>query len=218
MSISDTVPWSSLERWSPVAFSIGGSAILIDVILQSLSTVTSVSVPGWVNILFGLGGIWALLIGLIGFYTLVADSAPRLSLGGVVTGAIGWVALTVGLGWAIILDLTTQTTVAEGPPLGTQIFISALILALLSFLCYGIASSRTYSPSRTVGLLLLLPFVAFLVLILFFFGSNLYGIEAPEGVPLALFGIAALGLIAVGYALRTGYAPLDPAEPTDATA
>lgn len=196
MSTSDNIPWKSLERVGPVAFSLGGLAILMDVILQFVS---SGSVPGWLNILLGLGGIWVVLIGLIGFYPLVAESAPRLALGGVMTGAIGWVALTVGLGWGIILDLTTQTTIAEGPPLGTQIFMSALILTLLSFLLYGVASSRTDTPSRTVGLALLLPFLAFLMLMVFFFGNNLYGIEPPDGAILTLFGIAALGIIAVGY-------------------
>lgn len=196
MSTTDMIPWKSLEGVGPVAFSLGGLAILVDVILQ---LVPSGSVPGWVNILLGLGGIWVVLIGLIGFYPLVAESAPRLALGGVVTSAIGWVVLTVGLGWGIILDLTNQTTIAEGPPLGPQIFMSALVLALLSFLLYGVASSRTNTPSRTIGFALLLPFVAFLVLLAFFFGGNLYGIEPPEGVIPALFGLAALGMIAVGY-------------------
>lgn len=61
----------------------------------------------------------------------------------------------------VVLDLTTGTTIAEAPPLGTQIFVSAPVLTLLSFLLYVIASSRTHRPSRTVGLLLLLPFFHF---------------------------------------------------------
>lgn len=184
MSVSDTVPWNSLENWSPLAFIISGLAILIDVALASLETLASVPFPGWLNISLGLGGLWVVLMGLIGFYPQVAKSAPRLSLGGLLAGTTGWLALTVGLGWGIILDLTTQTTLAEGPSFGPQIFISAIVLTLLSFLFYGVASSRTYSPSRTIGLLFLLPFGAFLVLILFFIGNNLYGIEPPEDVPL----------------------------------
>jgi len=196
MSITDTNPWNQLETAGPAAFGLGGLGILVDVILQF---VTSGSVPGWVNILLGLGGLWAALIGLVGFYPRVADPAPRLALGGVVTGAIGWVALPVGLGWGIILDLTGRTPIAEGPSFGPQIFISAVVFALLSFLLYGVASSRTDTLSRTVGLTLLIPFLAFLVLIAFFFGNNLYGIQLPERAVTALFGIAALGIIAAGY-------------------
>ncbi|MFB6218070.1 MAG: hypothetical protein ABEH77_02655 [Halobacteriaceae archaeon] len=214
MSAADRFPRESLEAAGPVSFVLGGLAILVNVFLEFVS---AGAVPGWVNVLLGLGGVWVVSVGLVGVYPPFSESAPRLALGGAVTGALGLVALTAGLGWAVVLALTTKTTVAEGPPLATQIFASALGLALLSSLCYGVASSRTGRPSRTVGLLFLIPFVAFIAVILFALGSNLYGIEPPGAVAFALVGVPAVGLIAVGYALRTGYAPLDPAEPTDTT-
>lgn len=196
MSTIESVPWKQLETVGPAAFGLGGLAILVDVVLQF---VTSGSVPGWINTMLGLGGIWVVLVGLVGFYSRVAESAPRLAFAGGATSAIAWIALTVGLGWGIVLDLTTQRTIAEGPPLGGQIFVSAIVLTLLSFLLYGVASGRTRTPSRTVGLALLVPFLAFLVLLALFFGNNVYGFQPPDGVIRALFGLAALGMIAVGY-------------------
>lgn len=209
------VRWETLESWSPIAFAIAGLAILADVGIQVATTVSEVTVPGWVSIALGLGGIWVLLVGLVGFYPRVADRARQLALGGVATGILGWLAVTVGLVWAIALAVTDQETIAEGPPLGPQIFLSTLVLTLLSFLCYGVASSRTHSPSRTVGYLLIVPFATFLLLIALFVGNVTLGFEPPEGIVPAMFGIAALAMIGVGFSLRTGYAPLEPGEPAE---
>lgn len=207
MAFTDVLPTQSLEKVAPFAFLVGGLSILIDVVLVALDNFDVMTQPEWLNPVLGLGGIWVVLIGLVGYYSLVARPAPRLALGGLLASAVGWIALTVGLGWAIVLDLTGQGTIAEGPSFGPQIFVSALALALLSFLLYGVASERTDRPSRTLGLVLLVPFVAFLVLILLFLGSNVLQIDPPEGVPIAMFGLAALGLMAVGYVLRSETVP-----------
>ncbi|MFB6253723.1 MAG: hypothetical protein ABEI06_03860 [Halobacteriaceae archaeon] len=215
MSFIDTLPMKSLEQWSPKAFSIGGFAILINVILLGIANYSSFSLPNWLSTLLGLGGIWFLLIGLIGFYTLVSDATPQSALAWIITGIVGWIALSVGLAWAIILDLMNQGTIAEGPSFGPQLFISAIILSLVSFLAYGIASSRSHQPSRTVGLFFLVPFGTFFILVLIFFANSLDGYEAPGGAFLVLFGLAAVGLIGIGYSLQTGYTLFDSTEPTD---
>lgn len=210
-----TVRWDALESWSPIALGLAGLAILTDVVIQVATTLSAATVPGWMSIALGLGGIWVLLTGLIGFYPRVADDARSLALGGVATGTLGWLAVTVGLVWAIALAVTNQGTIAEGPPLGPQIFLSTLVLSLLSFLCYGVASARTHSPSRTVGYLLMVPFATFLLLIALFVGDMVLGFEPPEGIVPTMLGIAALAMIGVGFSLRTGYAPLEPADPAE---
>lgn len=200
MAIGNKRTRQSLETGGPIAFGIGGSAILLNVILL---TVLSDAVPGWLNTVLGLGGMWVTALGLVGFYSLVADTSPRLSLAGVLAGALGWILLTVGLGWGIVLDLTNQGTIAEGPPLGAQFFLTAIVLILLSFLLYGAASYRTDSPSRRVGLLMLIPFLTFLLLVAIFVTNAMVGFEPPDSVFTVLFGIAAVGLLAVGYVLWT---------------
>lgn len=204
MATIDERVWNTLETVRPVAFVLGGLGILTSVGLQFA---LADAVPAWLNTVLGLGGIWVVLIGLVGFYPLVAESDPHLAFGGAVTGGLAFLGLSIGLGWGAVLDLTNQTTIAEGPPMGQEIFMSALVLTLASLLLYGIASTRTHTPSRTVGVLLLLPFAAFFLLILIFLGSNASGIEPPDQLPGVLFGIAAIGLIAVGALPRAIDAP-----------
>lgn len=190
-----TDSWSMFERGSAGAFVVGGLAILLDVVAQA---VTAGEVPAWVNTLLGIGGIWLISIGLIGFYPKLVDAARRPAIAGLVTGGVAWVLLTIGLGWSVLRDLTGQGTFGEGPPMGDFLFIGALVMVLLSFLVYGIWSVRTRTPSRVVGLMLLVPFVAFLLLVGIFFAGNALGTDPPVPVLLVLFGLAALGTIAVG--------------------
>lgn len=81
----------------------------------------------------------------------------------------------------------------------------------MSLLFYGVASIRTGSPSRTVGLLLLVPVVAFLgqaVLLL----TKILADSVLAGAQLILAGIMAVALLAVGYLLRSEGVPTDRAE------
>lgn len=201
--------WDSLEQWSPTAFIIGGLGLLGLAVVGALDAAAIVPSPAWVHALLGLGGVLFVFIGLLGFYPFVAEPAPRLSLSGVVTSAIGGVAITVGVVGSIVVALTTQQTFGEGPSWGPPLLALAFIFALLSFLFYGIASSRTNSPSRTVGVLLLVPVLAFLgqasLLI-----SKILADAVLESAQLALAGIAAIALIAVGYRLRTDTTVTEP--------
>lgn len=193
----------SLEKWSYAAFIIGGLALSISVLLVALEILSPVTLPGALSTLLGLGGIWIISIGLLGYYPRIAESAPRLALGGVVMGALGGLVLTMALAWGILLDLITQSTLAEGPPLGTQMLLLTIVLILLSFLLYGVASLRVGSRPRTTGYLLLVPFVALLLLVLIFLGGLLYEFDPGNIVTVALLELAAVGTIAVGYDLRT---------------
>lgn len=158
-----------------------------------------------------LGGVWFVFIGLLGFYPYVAEPTPRLSLGGVLTSTFGGVAVTVGIVGSIVIALTTQQTFGERPSWGPPLLAVAFILALVSLLFYGVASIRTGSPSRTVGLLLLVPVVAFLgqaVLLL----TKILADSVLAGAQLILAGIMAVALLAVGYLLRSEGVPTDRAE------
>lgn len=208
--------WDSLALMGPIAFMIAGFGFLSLSVVGALDAAEIMSSPAWVHAILGLGSVVVVFIGLLGFYPVVADAAPRLSLGGAVTSAIGGAAITVAVVGSIGVAVTTQQPFGEGPSWGPPLLTLAFILALLSFLSYGIASSRTNCPSRTVGLLLLVPVVVFLgqaVLLL----SKILAAFVLATAQLALAGIVAIALIAVGYRLQTDATGPEQSEPSPET-
>lgn len=212
-----TERWNSLVETGPTAFIIGGLGLLGLSVVGALDTADLVSSPAWLHAILGLGGVLVVFIGLLGFYPVVADVAPRLSLGGVLTSALGGAAITVGVVGSAVIALTTQQTFGAGPSWGPPLLALAFILALLSFLAYGIASLRTSSPSRIIGLLLLVPVVVFLGQALLLL-SKILTDTVLASAQLALAAIAAIALVAVGYRLRTDTAETEQPESSPETA
>ena len=188
------------ERWSPVAFILGGIGLLGTSVVGSLDVAGIVAT--YPRLAMGplLFGLWFVFGGLLGYYPHVAEESPRLSLGGVGTSGIAWVVWTATLLAAIFVDLTSERTIADlswGPPLLTVAFV----LALLSFLLYGIASVRSETPSRALGILLLIPVVAFLGQAVLLASKIVTG-EVIAVLQLGFGGLVAVALFAIGYLLR----------------
>lgn len=189
----------TFERWSPVAFVVGGVGILGTSVVGSLDVAGVIRTSGWVMVPL-LVGLWFVFVGLTGLYPLVSERSPRLSLGGVWTGGIAWVTWTITLLSASIIAITTERTFSDPGNWAPPVLAGAFVLALLSFLAYGIASTRSATPSRTFGIILLLPVVAFLgqaVLLI----SKIVAGEVVAALQLALGGVVAVALVAVGYLL-----------------
>ncbi|MFB6253733.1 MAG: hypothetical protein ABEI06_03910 [Halobacteriaceae archaeon] len=146
------------------------------------------------NTVLGLGGLWIATFGLIGVYPHLDDHGRRAQ-GGVLTGTGAWLLLTVAVIWALVRNITGTAGEGSGT---TLLVVPGLILALLSFLLYGVLSLQSGKPSRTIGYLFLVPFVAVLLLILIFFGTNLYNMEFPVLLGVVLFGVMAISIIGLG--------------------
>ena len=110
MRNTDSRAWSALESWSSTAFLIAGGLLLLFVVLSGLSAFTNVlgegAVVGAAVVGSGLFGLILAVVGLLGLYPQLSESAPRLSRGGL--GALA-VALT-----GILVVIGTIATV--GPP------------------------------------------------------------------------------------------------------
>jgi hypothetical protein len=189
------------EQWGPMAFIVGGIGLL------GTSVVGSLDVAGIVQstprlamgpLLFGL---WFVFVGLIGLYPRVAEGSPRLSLGGLGTSTVAWVVWSLTMLAAIGVDITSERTIADPGSWGPPLLTVAFVLALLSFLVYGLASTWSESPSRTLGILLLVPVVAFLGQAMLLVSKILTG-DVVAVLQLALGGITAIVLIVVGYLLQ----------------
>lgn len=163
----------------------------------------SLSFPNWLNGILGLGGLWIVSLGLVSFYPYVAPKDRHLSAIGLFTGALAFSAIT-GWGWMAILDLGGRIPLAEEPLVEPSIFMVILVLTFLSLLCFGFASYRTYSPTGSIGPLLLLSFLAFLILVVFLILNSLFEIEPPQNMALAIFGVVALSLLINGIILQLG--------------
>lgn len=104
---------------------------------------------------FGFGlllfGLWFVFVALIGLSPRITDDAPRLRHGGLGTSGITWLVWTVTLLAAIGIDFTTARTVADPGPSAPALLAVAFVLALVSFLAYGIARVRTGTPSGRSG-------------------------------------------------------------------
>lgn len=189
-------------RWSSTALIVGGGGLFGLAVIAGAGVAGFVSSPGWLHMILLFGGLWFVFVGLVGLYPAVADEARRLAKAGAVTAALGGAALTIALLAAVVVDLTSQRTFAEGPTWGPPLLAAAFVLALLSFLAYGVASIRTDSRSRTFGLLLLVPVGAFLGQAALL-AAKIGGSEVSGALQLALAGITAVAVIALGYLLRS---------------
>lgn len=206
------------ERWGPAAFVVGGVGLLGTTVVGSLDVAGVAAAPprlGMGPLLFGL---WFVFVGLLGFYHHVADSSPRLSRVGLGAAGIAWIIWSATLLAAVVVDLTSGRTVANPGSWGPPLLAAGFLLALVSFLAYGVASVRTERPSRGVGLLLSVPVVAFLGQALLLLSKIVTG-DVVAALQLALGGAIGLSLIVVGYRLRTtGHSTASPDSDPDAVA
>lgn len=200
----------TFERWGPMAFIVGGIGLLGTTVVGSLDVAGVMASPPRLAMGPLLFGLWFVFVGLLGFNPYVAEPSPRLSRCGLLTSGVAWIIWTVTLLAAIIVDLTSGRTIVD-PGWGPPLLVVGFLLALLSFLLLGIASVRSEAPSRTVGLLLLVPVVAFLgqaVLLI----SKIVSGEVFSVLQLAFGGIIGIVLVAVGYRLRSTVEPAAPSE------
>lgn len=190
------------ERWGPVAFMVGGIGLLGTTVVGSADVAGLFQPPP--RLVMGplLFGLWFVFVGLIGLYSFVSEASPRLSLGGVGTASIGWIVWTITLLAAIAVDLTSARSFATPGSWGPPLLAGGFVLALLSFLVYGVACTRSERPSRTFGVLLLIPVVAFLGQAVLLISKIVTG-DVIAVLQLGLGGVIGLVLLVVGSRLRS---------------
>lgn len=200
MVFNATVTWQSLEKWGPTAFIVGGLAWGVLIALAATNMVTAVTVPSGLIPVFLIGGLLAAYIGLLGFYPQVSDTAPRLSLTGVVATAVAIAILAFAVAYTVATSSFTQ-----GPPF--PVFPLLVLSTFIGFLLLGTASLRTSTPTRRIGILLIVPAVAWLGDILFVVITSALEVDAVVGIPLVVIPmlgivVASVAMLGAGYLLR----------------
>ena len=143
----------AFERWDSMAFIVGGVGILGTTVVGLLDVGGVIQSSPRVAMGPLLFGLWFVFGGLLGYYHRVAEESPRLSIGGVGTAGLAWIMWTITLLAAVFVDFTSERTIADPGSWGPPLLTVAFVLALLSFLIYGIASVRSETPSRALGAL-----------------------------------------------------------------
>ncbi len=179
--------------------------------LWGVAAVTDIGPRPAVDV-FGPAGWLLAFVGLLGLYPGLVERVPWNSRAGAVFAGVGVVGATV----TAVANLGQLAGMTGEPPA----WFAALNLLLLvgivpGFLTFAVAVLRTDVRARTLGLLLLVPALLFVVNIV---RVSTLGPRAPTGAPFVLGGGQALALLAIGLRLRTGATATDPAQsPADAT-
>lgn len=197
MSRNVTAPWNRLGKWNVTAFIVTGLLFLLNTALEGIGRYTAMlGEPTFLNAAIYLSGLVIALVGLLGFYPGLIDRTPRLarvSAGVVAVAATGLTALLV---WASLTALLNRPM----PP--GMLLLLSLVLIVLGFLLFTVASLRTGVPSRTVSLLLG-AFVATWALGLIL-GFVVFAGNAPDWLAVVLNGVSGALMLGIGYDLSGG--------------
>ena len=187
--------WQSLERWSPRAFLVAGAFLTVFAALVALDVFGGVNTP---QALVAIPGLVAGIVGLFGLYPPLADEDSRFALGGVVALSIAVVGLVALLLW--VASLTAMYGIDSVKP-PRPVILSTILLTILGYALIGIASVRQAVPSRTVGLLVLVPPGT---LVLMVSTNILSGGNPPEWTAFVFSTMQAVAHLSIGYLLWTG--------------
>lgn len=180
-------------RWSPGLFIAAGLLMLVQVVLIGLRTYGVGSFPeAWIAS-FAICAVVAALAALTGLSPGLSHAAPRLAKAGAAAALFAIVLLCTAAAWLVV---GAHLGGHAGPvpawfPGFAAIFMFAFVLA---FLLAAAASLK--AGSRAMGCLLLVPAVAWSVIVL---AGAVMGIGSALRLDLYTNGAIACALLALGY-------------------
>ncbi|WP_058825972.1 hypothetical protein [Haloferax sp. Q22] len=182
---------TTLERWSPALFLVGGVVLVAHAASLAVTWLVDLPVPR--NVFAGVGHAVAFL-GLGGLCYGLTDRGPQLARAGGILAVLGVVGFTLTflVGSAEFVAMTPPTWVEAAQ-------LSNIVPMVLGFLLVGIASLRTGSHPQFLGVLLFVPAVAFAVNVA---RVAVLGPWTPPWAPFLFGSLQALAMLAIGYSLR----------------
>jgi hypothetical protein len=199
----------SLERGAPTLFLIAGGVLVVFAALLGIEAFTDRTFP---TDIFGPGGFAIAFLGLLGLYPRLAEEAPWLARIGAVSAPIAVLGASVTSVWYI--GVAIGIFPGDPAPAYIAVFVLGIFIGfLVAFPSFAVATLRTDSYSRTLGVLLLAPtgpFVLMLVLLPVTGGTAVGAFVLDSG--------EAIFMLAIGYTLRTENAPTSPTKPLADTA
>lgn len=185
-----TLPWESLERWSPRLYLVAGAVLVGYAALNGVEAFTATTFE---QKIFEAGYV-AGFLGLLGLYPSVADRRSWLARAGAAAAVLGLVAFSV----FTVYNLAELAGFASGDPPGWTVFtVMAASGFVVGYLAIGVAVLRSGTYTRIVGLLLLIPGVIIVLMI----ASIVAGLASPESVFVVSAG-QAMTHLAIGATLH----------------
>lgn len=206
----NTSVFDPLAGKSASLFLVGGGLVVVFASLLGYQAFVdgSAGFHDGIASLFGPGGFALGFVGLLGLYPTLADKAPRLAGAGAVFATLG------AVGGAVNAVGHVGTLAGMDAPAWVGPFALLILLGMVpGYLSFAAAVLRTDGQSRTLGLLLCMPAVLFVVMIV---GGIVTGGTATGAAVLA--SGQALAHVAIGYTLHTDSISKKHMSPTDTTA
>lgn len=211
MRNTDSRVWNALESWSSTAFLLAGGLLLLFVVLSGLGAFTDAlgegAVVGAAVVGSGLFGLILAVIGLLGLYPRLSESAPRLSRGGLGSLALALTGIFVVIGTLAVVG--PPEAPGDVPSFVPPIFISSGVLIMLGYVLFAAASIRTETPSRRIGLLLAVPGV-----VLFWHYIALTAFGSQTVFEIIDYTIISTTFLTIGFLLRTDTVMVTRSEPS----
>lgn len=217
--------WETVEEWCAMAFfGIGGlwlaSGIVNEVHRQQLiDELAGVHLVGIAIVVIFIA-MTGTFVALLGLYPRLARRSPRLALAGIVVGALsalGSVLFLLSVA-AIVTRPSTTSVIFEIAGVGEGIRVMwgvGLVLYPVGSGLFGVGSLRTDTLSRSVGYLLLVPIVLYLIVL----GTVVLEQMVTEqyltdGMGTIIALLMAVDFLVIGYLLHTGAAQPTHTEPS----
>lgn len=192
--------FDALGRWRATAFLIAG-AFLVAFVVRNVIIAWGGGFSETTEAALYVATVapteLAAYAGLLGLYPEMSERTPRAAGAGVIFASIAAIAV-VGFGVGSVPPLLASGS-PEPPGIVRLLWIVMLITTILGFLTFGIASLRSRVPSRTVGALLLVPPITYIVMM----AGGILGYTPPWST-VALSAVQAVAHLAIGLTLRSG--------------
>lgn len=200
MTSAGRIPWRALNRWNGQAF-LAAAVLLAGVALyKGIGDFTSMTVPSAVDTGYGGLALLAPVVALLGLYPRLRESSPRVSTAALGSSVLSAVAVFIIWLWffGTTLQLGRFPMIPEEAPVWAAAALALNFLTLsVGFLLFGVASVRSISVSKSVGLLLLIPGIMWIGLIV-----NI-GVRAIPNMDLYVYIVNSVAVLAVGYLIWT---------------
>lgn len=197
----------TLETRSSSFFLVAGGFFCLFAGFWGAFAFTAMNSEAVQNVVGPLG--WAAaFVGLLGLYGRLAEEALRVSLVAASFAGLGFAGAVVTVlgNFALLLDV-----VGELPEWFAVLQLLLLLGIVLGFFSYAVATLRSDTVPRRVGILLLVPAGLFLLNII---RVATLGSTTPIWAPSVLGAGQALALLGIGYTLRVEPDPSTQPHPT----
>lgn len=200
--------WDTLERWCANVFLAAGTLLLIAAVLEVLDTYIAASTQG-IGGIAGFSGTVLVFVGLLGLYPRLAEGALRLAQAGLLLLVLPVIYVSVLLIWALLAEFLPLPSLTAMTPAGELVLPGVFLLFGVGTALLGIVSLQTTTPSRAIGMFLLVLATAWFV----FLGTALVYESIPEWAVTVITLIQVVAVLPIGYLLRTKSEQVDRAEP-----